>query len=79
MLLSQEMFEISVYHLPTVLSVAAFAVFVRLFLRHRHLVSVTPPGPTPIPFLGNIFDIPVDEPWLKYNEWAKKYHSMSNI
>ncbi|KAG0708511.1 cytochrome P450 [Suillus ampliporus] len=32
-----------------------------------------PPGPTPIPFLGNIFDIKVDAPWISYTEMRETY------
>ncbi|KAG1727776.1 cytochrome P450 [Suillus paluster] len=32
-----------------------------------------PPGPTPIPFLGNLFDIKVDAPWISYTEMQETY------
>ena len=32
-----------------------------------------PPGPTPIPFIGNKLDIPTTKPWIKFQEWSKKY------
>ncbi|KAJ7596428.1 cytochrome P450 [Mycena floridula] len=32
-----------------------------------------PPGPSPLPILGNIKDLPKEKPWLVYTEWAKKY------
>jgi len=32
-----------------------------------------PPGPKPLPFVGNLFDIPRKNDWLVYQEWAKTY------
>ena len=32
-----------------------------------------PPGPKGYPLIGNLFDMPVDKPWLVYDEWRKTY------
>lgn len=32
-----------------------------------------PPGPQPLPFIGNKFDIPSKYPWIQFQEWSKKY------
>lgn len=32
-----------------------------------------PPGPKPLPFLGNLRDMPSGAQWLGYNELSKKY------
>ncbi|KAK3717009.1 hypothetical protein LTR37_006064 [Vermiconidia calcicola] len=32
-----------------------------------------PPGPTPIPFIGNKFDIPKTQPWIQFQQWARVY------
>ena len=36
---------------------------------HRPL----PPGPRPLPIIGNILNIPKVRPWLGYSELSKKY------
>jgi hypothetical protein len=36
-----------------------------------------PPGPTPIPFLGNVFDIKADAPWISYTEMRETYGARS--
>ncbi|EIW84358.1 cytochrome P450 [Coniophora puteana RWD-64-598 SS2] len=32
-----------------------------------------PPGPKQLPFLGAVFDIDSESPWLTYTQWAAKY------
>ncbi|KAJ7640875.1 cytochrome P450 [Mycena polygramma] len=35
----------------------------------------TPPGPNPLPIVGNWFDLPRKEQWLVYQEWSRRYGS----
>ena len=32
-----------------------------------------PPGPKVYPLIGNLFDMPVDQPWVVFDEWRKTY------
>jgi hypothetical protein len=32
-----------------------------------------PPGPKGYPLIGNLFDMPIDRPWVVYDEWRKTY------
>ncbi|TFK16640.1 oxidoreductase A [Coprinopsis marcescibilis] len=32
-----------------------------------------PPGPPRMPLVGNLFQMPQVDPWIVYNDWAKKY------
>lgn len=37
-----------------------------------------PPGPKPLPIIGNLYDVPAEHPWLKYNDLSQRYGT-SNI
>lgn len=52
-------------------AVLACTVFKRLSNRNKELPY--PPGPKPLPLIGNIRDIPLASPWITYTEWAKTY------
>ncbi|KIJ32411.1 hypothetical protein M422DRAFT_265740 [Sphaerobolus stellatus SS14] len=42
--------------------------------------ELRPPGPKPLPFIGNLFDVPKNNPWLVIDEWFKRYgRSNSNL
>ncbi|KAJ6598670.1 cytochrome P450 [Mycena sp. CBHHK59/15] len=38
-----------------------------------------PPGPIGVPFLGNIFDVPSGEYWLKYADMGEKWGNMFSL
>jgi cytochrome P450 len=38
-----------------------------------------PPGPTPLPFVGNKFQLPKSKPWVQFQEWSKIYGPIFTI
>ena len=32
-----------------------------------------PPGPKPLPIIGNLLDMPREKEWLVYEQWAQKH------
>ncbi|KAI0310502.1 cytochrome P450 [Amylostereum chailletii] len=47
----------------------------RAYIRWRKIVAVTPPGPAPLPFIGNLLDIPTRTPGKTYAAWGRDYGS----
>ncbi|KAG1792866.1 hypothetical protein EV424DRAFT_1548583 [Suillus variegatus] len=54
---------------------ASFVVitYLKRFIRNRRNKPHLPPGPVPLPLLGNVLSINTKEPWLTYTEWAATY------
>ncbi|KAG1855593.1 cytochrome P450, partial [Suillus subluteus] len=43
------------------------------FIKKRQNNPSLPPGPVPLPLLGNVLSIDTQEPWLTYTEWGATY------
>jgi cytochrome P450 len=54
---------------------AALALIVAtlILLRYARNRLPLPPGPPPLPIIGNIHQVPAKHPWLKFHEWTKQY------
>ncbi|EIW84460.1 cytochrome P450 [Coniophora puteana RWD-64-598 SS2] len=56
------------------LGVGAALVVVRWALRdRRQRDEAYPPGPSPIPILGNLHQLDTTQPWLTYTAWKEQY------
>lgn len=55
----------------------AIALYLLQHLLSRKLTAsaryAAPPGPKPLPLLGNLLDMPTEKEWLTFTEWGKKY------
>lgn len=59
-----------------ILSMMAWAIYRRIRRSSKYGLPL-PPGPKPLPFVGNLFDCPHDSPWLAYHNWSKQYGQYS--
>ena len=44
-----------------------------IWSQRRTSKNPVPPGPKPLPVLGNIFQLTAKELWLRVTKWAKQY------
>lgn len=52
------------------------AIVLALLVARRRVRSTGlpyPPGPKPLPVIGNALHISITEPWLTYTAWKKRY------
>lgn len=59
---------------PLLLLFSLTIVIPAVILAHDFVQYIQlPPGPPPIPFFGNKFQITQSKPWIQFQEWSKKY------
>lgn len=61
---------------PSVVAVVVLGVMIYVYSRSRRSGSRRlpyPPGPKGAPLIGNVLQIPLKGPWVKWAEWAAEY------
>ena len=70
---------VNVHHYADVLiiSVTLIRIYVGQLKVRSH--NPHPPGPPGLPFIGNSFDMPMSNEWLKASEWKERYGSSLSL
>lgn len=62
----------TLYYLLAILLLAALTKVIQNLFKHPRRQPY-PPGPKPLPVIGNLFDVPTDPQWLGYSSLSQKY------
>ncbi|KAJ8472424.1 hypothetical protein ONZ45_g16660 [Pleurotus djamor] len=64
----------------SLVALSAFIVTAFLWLRKpKKTLGALPPGPKPVPLLGNVTDLTAKELWLPATKWAKEFGNISYL
>ncbi|KIJ50984.1 hypothetical protein M422DRAFT_159164 [Sphaerobolus stellatus SS14] len=55
------------------------AVFISILVHAKGKQLRLPPGPKPLPIVGNWFELPGEKQWETYNLWAKEYGDIVHV
>ncbi|KAI0736491.1 cytochrome P450 [Fomitopsis betulina] len=58
--------------------ICALAFFAYTYVRDARRLPI-PPGPRGLPVLGNALQIPREQSWLQFTEWAKRYGPVMHL
>ena len=73
------MFPSGLYAWWVAIASILFVPLLGIFLYDLTIYLRLPPGPRPLPFIGNLRLIPKKHPWIQFQAWAKEYGPIYTI
>ena len=53
--------------------------YVKNYLSSKNRLRIIPPGPRPLPVIGNLLDMPTSHEWLRFAEWGHSYGQYHSV
>ncbi|KAJ5496752.1 hypothetical protein N7463_008739 [Penicillium fimorum] len=60
-------------HPATIVAIAGLLIGTYIVTRRKSTSLPLPPGPKPLPIIGNVHQAPKSHGWLTYRKWSKQY------
>ncbi|EME48231.1 cytochrome P450-like protein [Dothistroma septosporum NZE10] len=80
MSLIASLFPLDLSHQPYYIYALSTLLIPLILLTHDLYTYLhLPPGPPPLPFIGNKFSLPKSKPWLQFQRWSKQYGPIFTI
>ncbi|KAI0027033.1 cytochrome P450 [Vararia minispora EC-137] len=73
------MLSSGLWYLADGAALLTFAVLGWQYLSSKRSALPLPPGPKPLPIVGNIFDVPKSFAWVHYQRWTAKYGDVISL
>lgn len=64
---------VALFYLLTMLGLALLSILSVIYLLFTRKRRHPPPGPLPLPLIGNFHQVPPSRPWLGFEKWHKAY------
>lgn len=71
---------VQLFTMDPAIYLSVFTLLLTYYIWRRNNSNMSPPGPRPLPLIGNMLDLTAKELWLRVHEWGKKYgHIMLSL